>query len=84
MSSVYQAMIKLSENRNSAMAGPVTFTTAAERREYVDGPLVFWYHFVEEDDWHTWHRGGAWDATAPEDSQDREVTPPTITEADRW
>jgi hypothetical protein len=80
---IYQAVVKLAEDRNSAAQGPLSFPSAEARSAYVKGREVYWYFLVEDDDW-SWHRGGAWQATAPEDPQDREVIPPEITEADRW
>jgi hypothetical protein len=80
---MYQTFVKLGESRNTAMAGPLTFATAEDRKAYVMGDTVYWYHYVEEDDWTSWSRGGAWKATARPLPADREVTPPEITEDDR-
>lgn len=81
---MYQVFVKLAEPRSTPMAGPLTFVSAEERKAYVKGPLVYWYHFAEEDDWHTWRRGGAWNATRPPGPADRVNEPPEITEDDRW
>jgi hypothetical protein len=80
---MYQVMIKQSEGRNSAMAGPLNFATKEERLAYVKGPAVYWYFFPEDDDWHVWHRGGAWKATQQPAAADRENIPPDITDKDR-
>ena len=76
--------VKRAESRNTAMAGPFSFASAADRAEYVKGPDVYWYHFAEEDDWHYWGRGGAWAATREPGPADRINEPPEITEDDRW
>lgn len=81
---MYQVFVKLSESRNSAMAGPVGFVSAAEREAYVKGPNVFWYHYAEEDDWVLWLRGGAWAATQEKGKADVVPEPPEITDDDRW
>jgi hypothetical protein len=82
---MYQVFIKRRESRNTPMEGPFGFGSTEERKAFVMHPEVgvFWYHYAEEDDWHTWSRGGAWKATAPELPADREVIPPEITEDDR-
>lgn len=82
---MYGVMVKLSESRNSNMAGPVNFATATEREQYVNGPdsIIFWYHFVEEDDWHLWRRGGAWKRTQQPAAADKVPDPPEITPDDR-
>ena len=66
------------------MAGPLTFASAEEREAYVKGPAVYWYHYVEEDDWFLWQRGGAWNATQEPSRADVVPEPPEITEDDRW
>ncbi len=81
---MYQCFVRLSEARSSAMAGPLSFPTAEERAAYVKGPRVYWYHYSEDDDWHTWRRGGAWAATAQPGPADIIPDPPEITEEDRW
>jgi hypothetical protein len=80
----YQAMVKLSENRNSAMAGPVGFATKEEREVYVNGPesIVFWYFYPEDDGW-DWRRGGAWARTYKPTAADNVPEPPAITPDDR-
>lgn len=81
---MYQAMIKLSESRNSAMAGPVSFPTTEAREQYVHGPdsIVYWYFYPEDDGW-DWRRGGAWKRTERESAADRVPEPPEITDRDR-
>jgi hypothetical protein len=81
---MYQCLVKLQESRSAGVLGPLSFATREEREEYVRGPKVFWYHLVEIDDWHVWHRGGAWKATAVSGPEDRVPEPPEITEEDRW
>lgn len=80
----YQVLFKITESRHSEARGPVDFPTSEAREEFVNGPDVFWYHDVEEDDWMLWRRGGAWNATQEPGPADRINTPPEITEADRW
>ncbi len=81
---MYQVLIKQSEDRNSASAGPLSFVTREERDNYVHGPdsLVFWYFYPESDDW-DWRRGGAWKRTARSSPADVIPEPPEITEKDR-
>ena len=81
---MYQVMVRLAESQSAPMAGPLSFPNPEARRAYVEGPSVYWYHLVESDDWTTWHRGGAWEATAMPGPEDRVPNPPEITEEDRW
>jgi len=80
----YQVFVKRAESRGTMMEGPLGFPDAESRAAYVKGPLVYWYHYAEEDDWVSWSRGGAWAATARPGPADRENTPPEITQEDRW
>jgi hypothetical protein len=80
---MYQCLVKLSERRNSEPSGLLSFPTAEARLAYVKGPTVYWYHYAEEDDWHTWLRGGAWSATAEPGPADRINEPPELTQQDR-
>jgi hypothetical protein len=82
---MYGVLVKLGESRASPAAGPLHFATKEERNEYVNGPnsIVYWFHEVEEDDWHLWRRGGAWKRTQEPTAADRENTPPEITDKDR-
>lgn len=92
---MYQCLIKRSEGHPSragfitrmgetGVEGPLSFASAEERELFVTGPSVYWYHLVEDDDWHSWKRGGAWEATAVPGPADRINEPPEITEDDRW
>lgn len=82
---MYQVFIKRHEARSTAMEGPFGFESTEARKAFVMHPdmSVYWYHYVEEDDWFSWSRGGAWKATAKPNPADRVVTPPEITEDDR-
>lgn len=81
----YQAMVKWREARDAPASGPYDFPSAEARKAFVTGDNgVYWYHLAEDDDWHSWKRGGAWAATAQPGPADREHTPPEITEGDRW
>ena len=79
---MYQVLVKIRESRNSDVLGPLSFPNKEDRETYVKGPEVFWYHYVEEDDWFDWRRGGAWQATKPPDPPAWE--PPEGEEKDRW
>jgi len=81
---MYEVMVKLSESRNSNMAGPVRFVSKEERHEYVHGPesIVYWYFYPEDDGW-DWRRGGAWKRTQQPSSADVVPAPPEITDKDR-
>ena len=81
---IYQVFVKTAEPRSSPMRGPFSFPTTEARQEYVSGPDIYWYHYAEEDDWHLWRRGGAWQATSSPGPADRQPVPPEITEDDRW
>lgn len=81
---MYQILVKFGESRNSPVVGPLSYPSAEARLDAAMGPKVYWYHFVEDDDWFSWRRGGAWEATAPEVPADRINVPPEITEDDRW
>jgi hypothetical protein len=81
---MYQVMYKIHEWRNSDTFGPLSFPTAEEREDFCNGRNVFWWHLVEDDDWHSWKRGGAWKATQEPGPADTVPEPPEITEADRW
>lgn len=81
---MWQVFVKFAESRNAAMAGPYSFPGKEARQEFVKGPAVYWYHFAEEEDWHLWRRGGAWEATQEAGPADRVNEPPEITEDDRW
>lgn len=81
---MYQVVVLLTESRNGARTGPYSFATPQEREDFVRGPQVYWYHFAEEDDWHSWRRGGAWNATAVPGPAERVNIPPEVTEEDRW
>lgn len=80
----YQVFVKLTEPRSSEARGPISFASAEERLAFVQGPAVYWYHIVEDDDWHLWLRGGAWAATREQGNADVVPEPPEITEDDRW
>jgi hypothetical protein len=81
----YQVFVKRAESRSTVMEGPFDFATEPERKAFVAHfPGVYWYHYAEEDDWHSWSRGGAWAATAKPGPADREHKPPEITDDDRW
>jgi hypothetical protein len=82
---MYGVFIKRAESRSTTMEGPFGFESTEERKAFVmhEEMNVYWYHYVEEDDWHSWSRGGAWKATARPLPADREVIPPEITEDDR-
>lgn len=81
---MWQVFVKLGQGRSSAMTGPYSFASKELREEFVKGPTIYWYHFAEEDDWHSWRRGGAWSATQEPGPADRINQPPEITEDDRW
>lgn len=81
---MYQTFIKLGESRNSPSQGPLSFPDKESRNAFVRGPEVYWYHFAEEEDWHLWQRGGAWNATQQPGPADHVPEPPEITEEDRW
>jgi hypothetical protein len=81
---MYGVLYKLGESRNSAAHGPLSFPSTEERKAFVKGPTVYWYHLVEEEDWHLWLRGGAWAATAVPGPADAVPDLPEITEDDRW
>lgn len=81
---MYQTFVKLGESRNSDARGPLSFSSAEERDAYVRSEGVYWYHFAEEDDWFSWRRGGAWQATRTPGPADVVPEPPKITEEDRW
>ena len=80
---MYQAQVKLAEPRTTTPA-QVSFATKKERDDYCKGEesIVFWYFYVEEDDW-DWRRGGAWKRTAKPMTADKENIPPEITPQDR-
>jgi hypothetical protein len=81
----YQAFVKRAEPRSTPMEGPFGFASAEERIAFLKtSPEVYWYHLVEDDDWMSWTRGGAWAATARPGPADRENAPPEITDDDRW
>lgn len=81
---MYQAMVKLAEPRGSAASPVLNFPTKEERDKYCKGEesIVFWYFYVEEDDW-DWRRGGAWKRTAKPMQADVTPAPPEITPQDR-
>ena len=82
---MYQCLVLLSESRaTTPMTGPLAFGTKEAREAYVNGPAVYWYHMVEDDDWFSWKRGGAWKATEQPGPADTVPEPPEITEEDRW
>jgi hypothetical protein len=81
---MYQAFYKIYESRDSQAFGPIPFATREEREAFCQGRNVFWYHLVEDDDWFSWERGGAWVATQEPGRADIVPEPPEITEEDRW
>jgi hypothetical protein len=81
---IYQAVFKFGESRDSKSSWTINFPSAEARQEYANGAEVYWYHFIEWDNWHEWKRGGAWNATATPGPADRINIPPEVTEADRW
>jgi hypothetical protein len=70
---MYQVVIKISRDSQLPI-GPLTFEDPANRAEFVKRSDVWWYHYPEEDDWTTWHRGGAWDEPEPEAPEQPERT----------
>lgn len=81
---MYQMLVKVRESRNSDAIGPLSYPTSEDRDKAARGPDVYWYHYVEEDDWFLWKRGGAWTATHQPGPAERVNEPPEVTEDDRW
>lgn len=80
---MYQLLVLLAESRNSPQHMR-SFPDAKGREDYAKSAAVYWYHYVEWEDWHQWARGGAWEATQELGKADVVPDPPEITEEDRW